>query len=144
MFLFRVSPLVKRLATGDWFTHRLAAAALVASVYPQVVLCLGIFCRVVCVCVVSYLSLCSVFLNGNGVLCVVLVARPAQASPPMQDELRALFVVMCRDETPMVRRGACSHMAAVSAVVTHAAAVTDLVPAWVALAQDEQVRHVPE
>ena len=59
----------------------------------------------------------------------------------MQDELRALFVVMCRDETPMVRRGACSHLAAFAAVVTHAAVVGDLVPAWVALAQDEQVRR---
>jgi hypothetical protein len=56
--------LIKRMAQGDWFTNRLSACPLFASVY-------------------------------------------ARTSPAVQDELRSLYVLLCRDETPMVRVYVC-------------------------------------
>lgn len=89
------APLVQRLATGDWFTHRIASCALFAAVY-------------------------------------------ARASDAVQHELRTLFPLLCRDETPMVRRAACAHIGAFAAALQHEHVIAHVVPALSALAVDEQ------
>jgi serine/threonine-protein phosphatase 2A regulatory subunit A len=89
-------PMVHRMATGDWFTHRLASASLFACVHT-----------------------CS-------------------PSDSTKAELRALYPLLCRDETPMVRRAACSHIGQFAAALDHEQVLQHIVPSLASLAGDEQ------
>ena len=53
-------------------------------------------------------------------------------------ELRGQFGVLCRDDTPMVRRAATASLATFSKVVDKDHAVAELLPLFSALAEDEQ------
>lgn len=59
-----------------------------------------------------------------------------QSSPA---ELRSHFRSLCQDDTPMVRRAAAGKLGEFAKVVEVEYLKTDLIPMFVALAQDEQV-----
>ncbi|KAJ1627069.1 armadillo-type protein [Pavlovales sp. CCMP2436] len=88
-------PLVKRLATADWFTSRISACSLFTVAYPRV-------------------------------------------PPATRSELRATFKVLCRDDTPMVRRAASSALGGFAGVLERELLKTEVMPLFVALASDEQ------
>lgn len=90
-----IMPLVKRLATGKWFTSRVSSSSLFEIVYSNV-------------------------------------------SPGDQRELRGLFVRLCEDETPMVRRAACQCLGNFASAVEYKDVLTQLVPPFVKLTQDPQ------
>lgn len=54
-------------------------------------------------------------------------------------ELRSHFRSLCQDDTPMVRRAAAAKLGEFAKVVEVEYLKTDLIPMFVALAQDEQV-----
>jgi serine/threonine-protein phosphatase 2A regulatory subunit A len=56
----------------------------------------------------------------------------------LRAQLRNLFVALCRDETPMVRRAACTYMARFAAVVEPQFVKSDLVPPFARLVGDDQ------
>lgn len=88
-------PMVKRMATGDWFTSRISAANL---------------------CPIPY----------------------AKVNVECQREIRELFVNLCLDDTPMVRRAACSRMSAMINMMTYEDIKRELFPPFSTLAADEQ------
>ncbi|KAJ3357795.1 hypothetical protein HDU83_002923 [Entophlyctis luteolus] len=59
------------------------------------------------------------------------------ASAKTQDDLRALYGALCKDETPMVRRAAATNLAH-SEKLTKPHVVNEMFPLFSALAQDEQ------
>lgn len=44
--------------------------------------------------------------------CRLFVSTYPRVTPAMQEDLRRLFLGLCRDETPMVRRAACQQVVA--------------------------------
>ncbi|KAI9363418.1 armadillo-type protein [Zopfochytrium polystomum] len=60
------------------------------------------------------------------------------ATPPVQDELRRLFAQLCHDDTPMVRRAAATHLAKLTKKVSKDHIISELIPLFSNLAQDEQ------
>eukprot|EP00123_Amoebidium_parasiticum_P015459 comp22982_c0_seq1/m.36570 comp22982_c0_seq1/g.36570 ORF comp22982_c0_seq1/g.36570 comp22982_c0_seq1/m.36570 type:complete len:599 (-) comp22982_c0_seq1:607-2403(-) len=101
--------MVKRLASAEWFTSKASSAGLFSTIYPRV-------------------------------------------DNDTRTELRRLYAALCRDETPMVRRAAAAKLGAwklpggkdastilgFAEVVEEAAVKSELVPLYVALAQDDQ------
>lgn len=60
--------------------------------------------------------------------------------PPIPTaELRSHFRSLCQDDTPMVRRAAAAKLGEFAKVVEVEYLKTDLIPMFIALAQDEQV-----
>ncbi|KAJ3381725.1 hypothetical protein HDU84_004889 [Entophlyctis sp. JEL0112] len=60
------------------------------------------------------------------------------ASAKTQDDLRALYGALCKDETPMVRRAAATNLAKLVKKLTKPHVVNEMFPLFSALAQDEQ------
>lgn len=91
-----VLPILRSLATGEWFTCRMSACGLIATIYPRVNL-------------------------------------------DTKKQLRAMFLKLCGDDMPMVRRAACQQIPALTLVIGEAALLrSDLLPALFKLAKDEQ------
>lgn len=90
-----IVPLVRSLATRDWFTSRISACSLFAVTYPNV----------------------------------------ASAT---KVEFRGLFGVLCRDDTPMVRRAAAAALGKFAQVVEPESVKFELMPLFSTLAQDDQ------
>lgn len=88
-------PLLKRLATKDWFTAKISAASM---------------------CHLSYKSL----------------------SPSRQQEVRQIFIGLCGDDVPMVRRVAAQNLAKVVSVISLAEIQTEMLAPFTKLANDEQ------
>lgn len=70
--------------------------------------------------------------------CSLFTGIYSKCQPVIQEQLRSLFTYLCRDETPMVRRAACSHLGKFAACADHAHVSTDFVAALTSLCQDEQ------
>lgn len=89
-------PLLRRLASAEWFTSRVSAAGLFAQAHRA-------------------------------------------AAAELQPDLRAQFVQLCADETPMVRRAAAQHVGGMAeAVGDSSVLITNILPAFERLAGDEQ------
>mmetsp|Transcript_19578 Transcript_19578/g.34907 ORF Transcript_19578/g.34907 Transcript_19578/m.34907 type:complete len:614 (+) Transcript_19578:147-1988(+) len=88
-------PLVKRLATGKWFTSRISSSSLFEQIYSRVV-------------------------------------------AEQQNEMRGLFVQLCEDDTPMVRRAACQQLGKFANVVDYKYVMSEIVPAMRKLTKDAQ------
>eukprot|EP00842_Homolaphlyctis_polyrhiza_P006624 jgi/Hompol1/6963/HPOL_001017-RA len=70
--------------------------------------------------------------------CGLYAAVYPLVSPARQDELRHLFVQLCNDDTPMVRRSAATHLAKFTKSLSKAHVISDILPVFNSLAQDEQ------
>mmetsp|Transcript_44005 Transcript_44005/g.73301 ORF Transcript_44005/g.73301 Transcript_44005/m.73301 type:complete len:618 (-) Transcript_44005:47-1900(-) len=90
-----MAPLVKRLATGKWFTSRVSSSSLFEIVYSSL----------------------------------------AQKD---QDEMRQLFVKLCEDDTPMVRRAACQQLGKFASVIDYKHVMSEIVPSMSKLTKDAQ------
>lgn len=129
-------PLVKRLAVGDWFTSRTSACGLFSVCYPRLsVATKGKKKQLQKNFYMYILSLlmwsCFRFLTDL-IFIVVFPSIPTA-------ELRSHFRSLCQDDTPMVRRAAAAKLGEFAKVVEVEYLKTDLIPMFVALAQDEQV-----
>ncbi|KAJ3131992.1 hypothetical protein HK100_005820 [Physocladia obscura] len=60
------------------------------------------------------------------------------ASARTQEDLRALYSTLCKDETPMVRRAGATNLAKLVKKLSKQHVVTEMFPLFSALAQDEQ------
>mmetsp|Transcript_4065 Transcript_4065/g.5839 ORF Transcript_4065/g.5839 Transcript_4065/m.5839 type:complete len:619 (-) Transcript_4065:477-2333(-) len=90
-----MAPLIRRLATGKWFTSRVSSSSLFEIVY-------------------------------------------AKLSPKLQDEMRELFIKLCEDDTPMVRRAACQQLGKFASVVDYKNVMAEIVPSMAKLTKDAQ------
>lgn len=63
-----------------------------------------------------------------------------RVSAQIKAELRSHFRALCQDDTPMVRRAAATKLGELAQVVEQEYLKSDLIPMFVNLAQDEQVR----
>ena len=88
-------PLVRRLATRDWFTSRISACALFEVAY-------------------------------------------ARLSGATKAEFRGIFGVLCRDDTPMVRRASATNLGKFAQVVELEHVKSELLPLFTVLVADEQ------
>lgn len=52
--------------------------------------------------------------------------------------LRNTFAILCRDDTPMVRRAACSHIGHFASSMEYESVKSDVIPSFEVLAEDEQ------
>lgn len=64
----------------------------------------------------------------------------SRVSASVKADLRAHFRQLCQDDTPMVRRAAASKLGELAQVVELEYLKSDLIPMFVNLAQDEQVK----
>ena len=62
----------------------------------------------------------------------------AKAAEKHRKDLRAGFIKLCTDDTPMVRRAAVSHLGSLCAVVDYASVKAELFPVFQRLSKDEQ------
>ncbi|KAG0274039.1 hypothetical protein BGZ96_004554, partial [Linnemannia gamsii] len=60
------------------------------------------------------------------------------ASPASQEDMRKSFGQLCADDTPMVRRAAATHLGAFAKKVDKEHLISDIIPLFNKLAQDEQ------
>lgn len=67
-----------------------------------------------------------------------------RVSAAVKADLRTHFRQLCQDDTPMVRRAAASKLGELAQVVELEYLKSDLIPMFVNLAQDEQVRYLNE
>ena len=109
-------PLVKRLATGDWFTSRTSACGLFSVCYSRV----------------------SAPVKGEFNLYRFNLDWKCIDDFYFSAELRSQFRNLCQDDTPMVRRAASSKLGEFAKVVEVEYLKSDLIPMFVNLAQDEQ------
>jgi len=58
--------------------------------------------------------------------------------PNIQTELRSLFVKLCDDDTPMVRRAACQQLGQFASVVDYKSVISEVVPSMAKLTKDGQ------
>lgn len=101
LHVHHIFPLVRRLATGDWFTSRISACSLFATAYSRV---------------------------------------PRERSD-LRIEILAMYKLLARDETPMVRRAAASNIGHVTRAVSSLEpqlVASDLLPVFSNLVDDEQ------
>ena len=61
-----------------------------------------------------------------------------KASPPARDEMRKMFIQLCTDDTPMVRRAAAKAFGDFSKTLTHDVLLAELLPAFRKLSSDDQ------
>ncbi len=108
-------PLVKRLATGDWFTSRTSACGLFSVCYSRV----------------------SASVKGKRSSPFNSLKISTYFDFHAAD-LRSQFRNLCQDDTPMVRRAASSKLGEFAKVVEVEYLKADLIPMFVNLAQDEQ------
>ncbi len=94
-----VVPMVRRLANGDWFTSRISAAGLFAVTYPRADEPHKKLLRRYEHCATQHSALSYRCL----LTALLLVFLPCSSY--------SLYTSLCSDETPMVRRAACSQFA---------------------------------
>lgn len=82
-------PLIKRLATGDWFTARTSSCGLFAKAYARIT---------------------GTTDNTQSTLHSAICLQSLCVDERVKTELRELFAKLTEDETPMVRRSAASAM----------------------------------
>lgn len=70
--------------------------------------------------------------------CGLFAAADRLAPAPLQADLRTMFVQLCSDDTPMVRREAAKNVSRLAEVVEPEFVASDLVPAFEKLATDDQ------
>ncbi len=61
-----------------------------------------------------------------------------QKSGAQQNDLRLMFIELCKDETPMVRRAACSSIATFCGVLDNKTLVDEMIPIFKTLVDDSQ------
>ena len=108
--------LIKRLASADWFTAKVSAAG-------------------VCASVLALLDASTT--TGSSTSAAAAPQDETSATTTTQAELVAVYKELCQDETPMVRRAAAKHLGSVlkEAGWMHREFAATVVPA---LARDEQ------
>jgi serine/threonine-protein phosphatase 2A regulatory subunit A len=87
-------PALLRLFKADWFSQRLSACGLAASVYPH-------------------------------------------GSPESREQIRSFYISCATDELPMVKRAAAVHLCEMISVAEKEFVITELVPIYKVLAQDD-------
>ena len=70
--------------------------------------------------------------------CGLFTTPYKKVSPPIQEQLRQQFGLLVRDDTPMVRRQAATHMAKFVKEMPAAIVVEEMIPMFQHLAQDDQ------
>ncbi|KAJ3020024.1 hypothetical protein HKX48_001439 [Thoreauomyces humboldtii] len=70
--------------------------------------------------------------------CGLYAPAYALSSPATQDELRKMYIQLCNDDTPMVRRAAGTHLAKLAKKVSKEHVISDIIPLFRQLALDEQ------
>ncbi len=125
-------PLVKTLATGDWFTSRTSACGLFAVCYKRLPAPLK---GVVSVLIATREN-APFYLSSPCTSVVERLLNDHQMFLPA--ELRSQFRNLCQDDTPMVRRAASGKLGEFAKVVEVDFLKSDLIPMFVNLAQDEQ------
>ncbi|KAI3633876.1 hypothetical protein MIR68_008208 [Amoeboaphelidium protococcarum] len=70
--------------------------------------------------------------------CAIYSSIYQKANPGQQEELRALFSQLCKDDTPMVRRAAATHFGSFMKVIQKANLIKDFIPLYANLSQDDQ------
>lgn len=113
-------PLVKRLATGDWFTSRTSGCGLFAVAYARV-----------------SSNVKGTYMENRDRYSLMGGRFEISSSLRLAD-LRSLFRNLCQDDTPMVRRAASGKLGEFAKVVEVEFLKSDLIPMFINLAMDEQ------